>query len=170
MKITLSKFTRLLIAALLVGAASASIWAHSIVTPDASESIATIAVSTAHSIVDIGLDACYSNGMETACPDANTCLSSTADNPRCKDCCDCLHGKDAAVIKACRDACAKHDFGQTSASLVFTVPSVLGPQGDYTPFTASGSQQECKRLCDSSTTLACGDRRFCRDACNKLAN
>jgi len=96
------------------------------------------------------------------------CINNTSNLPQAKDCCDCLSAADAATIKNCRDVAAKHDFSLNSGLITFTVPSALGQAGNYTLFTAAGNQQDCKQLCDSSTTLACGDRRFCRTACDQL--
>ena len=96
------------------------------------------------------------------------CINNTSDSGQAKDCCDCLPGADAAAIKTCRDAVPNHDFSQNSDLITFTSASTLGQNGDYSLFTAAGNQQDCKQLCDSSDKLACGDRRFCRDACDKL--
>jgi gluconolactonase len=98
---------------------------------------------------------------------ADACLNQTSGEPECKDCCDTLDG-DAAARKACRDACPGHNFSQNTELLSIQVTSILGPNGDYSACTASGSQGPCKDCCDGSSTLQGGDRRFCRDACNKL--
>jgi len=99
---------------------------------------------------------------------SGTCTNNTSDSGQAKDCCDCLPGTDASAIKTCRDAATNHDFSQNSDFITFTAPSTLGQNGDYSLFTTAGNQQDCKQLCDSSDKLACGDRRFCRDACDKL--
>lgn len=31
----------------------------------------------------------------------------------------------------------------------------------------TGSEEDCKAYCDESDDLSCGDRRYCRDACNE---
>ena len=99
---------------------------------------------------------------------SDVCINNTSDAGQAKDCCDCLTGADVATIKACRDAVPNHDFSQNSSLTTFTASSTLGQNGDYSLFTAAGNQQDCKQLCDSSDKLTCGDRRFCRDACDKL--
>ncbi len=98
---------------------------------------------------------------------AGACLNQTSGEPECKDCCDSLEG-DAGSRKTCRDACPGHDFSQNTGLIHIQVTSVLGPGGDYSACTASGSQGPCKDCCDGSSTLASGDRRFCRDACNQM--
>jgi len=76
----------------------------------------------------------------------STCLENTKDLPASKDCCDCLSG-DASVHKACRDAAATYDFSKNTTFKQFTIPSKLGRNGDYSVFTASGNQQQCKQAC-----------------------
>ena len=99
---------------------------------------------------------------------SDMCINNTSDEAQAKNCCDCLSGADAAAIKNCRDTVAKHDFSQNSGFITFDVPSKSGESGDYSLFTAAANQQDCKQMCDSSNILACGDRRFCRDACAQL--
>ncbi len=99
-------------------------------------------------------------------PTAAACLSGTRHDGECKDCCDSLTGIDAAARKSCRDSCAGYDFSRNTRSIRFDSPSVLGPNGDYSSCTAAADEAACKSCCDGSTTLAAGDRRFCRDACN----
>ncbi len=94
----------------------------------------------------------------------DTCTFNTADEGRCKDCCDCLD--DATQRQSCRDACLSVDFSQNFDFITIDAPSVLGPDGDYTAALNMVSEQACKGYCDASDTLACGDRRYCRDACN----
>jgi|GEM_PF-755432 len=94
-----------------------------------------------------------------------TCLNNTSDEGQCKDCCDCL-SDDVDAIKSCRDSCATQDFSQNSDFISVNAPSLLGPSGDYAEFLATGSEQACKLACDDSSVLACGDRRYCRDACS----
>ena len=98
----------------------------------------------------------------------DTCINNTSDEAQAKDCCDCLSGADAEAIKNCRDTVAKHDFNQNANLIAFNVPSTLGQNGDYSQFIAQTSQQDCKLMCDSSSTLACGDLQFCRNACAQL--
>lgn len=98
-----------------------------------------------------------------------TCLSNAKDLGASKDCCDCLSA-DVSVRKACRDAAATYDFTKNTEIKQFTIPSKLGRTGDYSTYTASGNQQECKQKCDTSTTLVCGDFQFCRTACDGLSN
>lgn len=95
------------------------------------------------------------------------CLAHTTDNANCKDCCDCLD-TDAATRKICRDTCAVNDFSRNTDFLKLNVISLLGPKGDYSTCTATGNEQACKECCDSPSAYACGDRRFCRDACAKI--
>ncbi|MCP4689972.1 MAG: hypothetical protein GY859_18110, partial [Desulfobacterales bacterium] len=96
----------------------------------------------------------------------DSCTSNTVDEAECKDCCDCIEG-DADARKNCRDACAVQDFSQNSGFITVDAPSTLGPDGDYSAALGAGSEQACKEYCDGSSELDCGDRRFCRDACNE---
>ncbi len=99
----------------------------------------------------------------------STCLENTKDERASKDCCDCLGG-DASLHKACRDAAATYDFSKNTTFKTFTIPSILGRDGDYSKFTTSGNQQQCKQACESASSgLACGDYQYCRTACNNLA-
>ncbi|MCP4536924.1 MAG: SMP-30/gluconolactonase/LRE family protein, partial [Chloroflexi bacterium] len=95
-----------------------------------------------------------------------SCTNNTSDEARCKDCCDCIDG-DADARKDCRDACAIQDFSQNSDFITVDAPSTLGPDGDYSAATGAGSEQACKEYCDGTSELDCGDRRYCRDACNE---
>ena len=97
--------------------------------------------------------------------DSASCINNTENEGQCKDCCDCLDG-DAAARQACRDACPDQDFSQNSDFITVNAPSALGPDGDYSVALDSGSEQACKEYCDGSSDLLCGDRRYCRDACN----
>jgi cytoskeletal protein RodZ len=98
----------------------------------------------------------------------STCLENTKDGPTAKDCCDCLSA-DESVRKACRDATVSYDFSKNTTFKQFTIPSKLGRNGDYSAFTASGSQAQCKQACESASSgLACGDYQYCRTACNGL--
>jgi hypothetical protein len=100
---------------------------------------------------------------------SESCIMHTKDNPECKDCCDCLPG-DANTLKSCRDACAVHDFGQNVDFIPVTTVSVLGPGGNYSVCSGSGSETACKECCDGSSAISCGDRRFCRDVCNAMGS
>ncbi|MCP4683649.1 MAG: hypothetical protein GY864_15065, partial [Desulfobacterales bacterium] len=95
-----------------------------------------------------------------------SCTNNTSDEGQCKDCCDCIDG-DADARKDCRDACAIQDFSQNSGLITVDAPSTLGPGGDYSAATGTGSEQACKEYCDGTSELDCGDRRYCRDACNE---
>jgi hypothetical protein len=97
------------------------------------------------------------------------CINRTRNNPECKDCCDCLEG-DANKRKSCRDACAIHDFGLNTNFITISPVSVPGTHGDYSICSANSTVQICKDCCDGSSVFSCGDRRFCRDACNAMAN
>jgi hypothetical protein len=114
------------------------------------------------------------DGLKSESPDfagdittSALCINRTRNNPECKDCCDCLEG-DADTRKSCRDVCAVHDFGLNTNFITISPMSVSGPQGDYSVCAAKGTEQTCKECCDSSSTFSCGDRRFCRDACNAM--
>ena len=96
---------------------------------------------------------------------SEVCINNTANEGQCKDCCDCLTG-DASIRQACRDNCPGHDFGLNSDLITVNVPSVIGAEGDYSIAISMATEQACKAYCDGSSELACGDRRFCRDACN----
>ena len=99
----------------------------------------------------------------------STCIENTKDLPSSKDCCDCLSA-DIATRKACRDFAATYDFTKNTAFKTFEIPSKLGQNGDYSKFTASGNQQQCKQACESTSSgLVCGDYRYCRTACDKLS-
>lgn len=95
------------------------------------------------------------------------CIANTVDNRECKDCCDMLE-TDGQTRKACRDACAVHDFSQNTQFILVDVVSVLGPEGDYSLCTVGNDERACKHCCDASDDLAGGDRRFCRNACAAL--
>lgn len=98
----------------------------------------------------------------------STCLENTKDGPNAKNCCDCLDA-DVSVRKACRDATVSYDFSKNTVFKTFEIPSTLGRNGDYSSYTVSGNQQECKQKCESLTsTLVCGDFQYCRTACNNL--
>ncbi len=100
---------------------------------------------------------------------AAVCISNTKDDPQCKDCCDCINGT-ANDRKSCRDTCATHDFSLNSGYINVNTASILGKSGDYSAATAAGTEQACKEYCDGSPALSCGDRRYCRDACNAMGN
>ena len=105
--------------------------------------------------------------VEAIAADALTyesCINNTVDEAQCKDCCDCLDNP--GERKDCRDACAIEDFSDNSNYIIVGAPSILGPDGDYSVAVETGSEQACKTYCDESDLLACGDRRYCRDACN----
>lgn len=97
------------------------------------------------------------------------CIENTKDLGSSKDCCDCLSA-DEPVRKACRDFAATYDFSKNTTFKTFEIPSKLGRNGDYSKFTASGDQQQCKQACESASSgLTCGDYQFCRTACNNLS-
>lgn len=99
----------------------------------------------------------------------NTCLENTIDERRAKDCCDCL-SVDELIRKTCRDATVAYDFSKNTTIKEFSIPSTLGKDGDYSAFTVSGNEQECKQACESeSGGLVCGDYQYCRTACNNLS-
>ncbi|MCP3888147.1 MAG: hypothetical protein GY702_04645 [Desulfobulbaceae bacterium] len=98
------------------------------------------------------------------------CLGNTGFEGECKDCCDCLD--DAGERRSCRDACiAKSEtaegFSGNTDLITVEAPSVLGPDYDYSEAVSTGNEGDCKTYCDESDDLACGDRRYCRDACNE---
>ncbi|QTA90650.1 SMP-30/gluconolactonase/LRE family protein [Desulfonema magnum] len=103
---------------------------------------------------------------ETLALTSDSCINNTESEGQCKDCCDCLEDADAATRQACRDACPTQDFSQNSDFITFDAPSTLGPDGDYSVATGTESESACKAYCDGSSELSCGDRRYCRDACN----
>ncbi|MCP4112893.1 MAG: hypothetical protein GY749_46440 [Desulfobacteraceae bacterium] len=92
------------------------------------------------------------------------CINNTENEPRCKDCCDCLD--DATERQSCRGNCQTHDFSLNSDFITVDVPSSLGPDGDYSAALVLNTESACKEYCDTSSELLCGDRRYCRDACN----
>ncbi len=92
------------------------------------------------------------------------CINNTKDEPRCKDCCDCLD--DTAERLSCRDNCQTHDFSLNSDFITVDAPSSLGPDGDYSAALDLNTESACREYCDTSSELLCGDRRYCRDACN----
>lgn len=99
----------------------------------------------------------------------SSCIENTKDLGSSKDCCDCLSA-DESVRKACRDYAATYDFTKNTTFKTFDIPSTLGRNGDYSKFTASGNQQQCKQECESASSgLMCGDYQFCRTACNNLS-
>ncbi|MDM8552009.1 SMP-30/gluconolactonase/LRE family protein [Desulfobacterales bacterium HSG2] len=106
---------------------------------------------------------CFSGALAQT---SDSCINNTEDEARCKDCCDCLEDADAATRQACRDACPIQDFTLNSNFITFDTPSDLGAGGDYSAATGTGTEAECKEYCDGTSDLSCGDRRYCRDACN----
>ena len=103
------------------------------------------------------------------CPASDTltyesCINQTTDDKQCKDCCDCL--TDPSERKECRDECVIHDYTENSDFISVEPASALGPEGDYAAALAAGNEIDCKSYCDESADLECGDRRYCRDACN----
>jgi len=99
----------------------------------------------------------------------DTCLKRTGNEGQCKDCCDCL--ADAQARKSCRDSCNAKAADGTGFSgntnlIKVSPPYVLGSNGDYSAATSTDNERDCKKYCDESDQLACGDRRYCRDACN----
>ncbi|MDM8523369.1 SMP-30/gluconolactonase/LRE family protein [Desulfococcaceae bacterium HSG8] len=97
---------------------------------------------------------------------SDSCLNNTQNDGQCKDCCDCLEGVDADARQTCRDACVTQDFTQNSDFITVDAPSTLGAEGDYSAATGTASEAECKEYCDGTSEILCGDRRYCRDACN----
>ena len=96
---------------------------------------------------------------------SSVCLNNTSNEGQCKDCCDCLE-VDAATRRSCRDACSVNEFSLNADFISVSAPSKLGPDGDYSAALDAGNEQACKEYCDGSDDLACGDRHYCRDACN----
>ncbi|MCP4629088.1 MAG: hypothetical protein GY850_37120, partial [bacterium] len=101
---------------------------------------------------------------------AGVCLNNTGSEGDCKDCCDCLES--AAERQACRDDCIAKSatadgFSNNIDLITVNAPSIFGPDGDYSIAVDTGNEQDCKTYCDESDDLACGDRRYCRDACNE---
>jgi len=96
--------------------------------------------------------------------DTAACINQTQAESQCKDCCDCLD--EASERQACRDTCAVTDFSNNSNFITVDAPSTLGPDGDYSAATGTGNESDCKTYCDESDALYCGDRKYCRDACN----
>jgi hypothetical protein len=114
--------------------------------------------------VAIGLFGFLVEAIAADTPAYESCINNTIHEAQCKDCCDCLDNP--GERKDCRDACAIEDFTDNSNYIEVDAPSVLGPDGDYSVAVETGSEQACKTYCDESDLLACGDRRYCRDACN----
>ena len=114
--------------------------------------------------ITIGLFGFLVEAVAADAPTYESCINQTVDEPQCKDCCDCLDNP--GERKDCRDACVVEDFSDNSNFITVDPPSVLGPDGDYSAAVETGSEQACKVYCDESELLACGDRRYCRDACN----
>jgi hypothetical protein len=96
-----------------------------------------------------------------------TCTNHTPSEVTCIDCCDSLD-TDGEGRRSCRYACKQHDFSLNTEFVYIESPSILGPDGDYTTCTAAGLQGECKVCCDESSELESGDRKFCREACDRL--
>ncbi len=94
------------------------------------------------------------------------CLTNTDSEPGCKDCCDCLES--AEERKSCRDSCMEgsNDFSSNSNIITIEAPSVLGADYEYPDAVSESSEQDCKTYCDESDEISCGDRKYCRDACN----
>ncbi len=106
-----------------------------------------------------------SSGL-TAVPDyLNICLLNTENSSKCKECCDC-NGNSGNDRKSCRDTCAIYDFSNSSDFISVNTTTELGSNGDFSIATDSATVQICKEYCDGSPDLLCGDRKYCRDACN----
>ncbi|MCP4118265.1 MAG: hypothetical protein GY737_23275, partial [Desulfobacteraceae bacterium] len=122
-------------------------------------------------ILILGLSFVISHGISPAMA-ANipeTCLNNTDSEGVCKDCCDCLD--DPEERRACRDACrakSETEDGFTTNTDLITVDaqSVFGSEYDYPENFNLENERDCKTFCDESDELPCGDRRYCRDACN----
>ncbi len=122
-------------------------------------------------VLILGLSFGASHGISPVMA-ANTpeiCLNNTESEGGCKDCCDCLD--DPEERQACRDSCiekAETDEGFSGNTVIVSIdaPSVIGVDGDYSTAVDTGNEGDCKTYCDESDDLACGDRRYCRDACN----
>jgi len=93
-----------------------------------------------------------------------SCIDNTIDEPQCKDCCDCLNDPDER--QSCRNSCAGIDFSDNTDFTSVDAVSILGSDGDYSAALEAGSEQAGKAYCDQTDDLACGDRRYCRDAVN----
>ncbi len=125
-----------------------------------------------HSIVSclvlfLGIFFVTGSGIPFAMAEETTpdiCLNNTGSEADCKDCCDCLD--DAGERQSCRDSCILEDFSDNTNLITVDAPSVLGPDGDYSEAVGAGNEGDCKTYCDESDDLSCGDRRYCRDACN----
>jgi YHYH protein len=95
------------------------------------------------------------------------CLKNAKDGKTSKNCCDCLTA-DSQTRKACRDATVDYNFRQNKNTKIFSIPSLLGRDGDYSACTSTGNERECKKCCDDSNNYACGDFQYCRTACADL--
>lgn len=139
--------------------AGAYLYSESIALPQVSNSDYLFGVGDWPSVVPQG------SGGGHDSPEYDACIDNTRDDAACKDCCDCLDA-DGETRKACRDSCPTHDFSLNTDFITVDAPSTLGPEGDYSACVEAGSEQACKECCDASSEFECGDRRFCRDACN----
>ncbi len=110
---------------------------------------------------DMGGDAPVADAIAATSAD---CLNRTHGEAECKDCCDCM-GAACQEIVACRDACPLHDFGGNGDFIQVSAPSTKGPTGDYTACTALATEQAFKACCDCDGLFACGDQKYCRNAC-----
>ncbi len=103
---------------------------------------------------------------ETAAQATDRCVNHTQDDPHCKDCCDCASVA-CTEFTPCRNACKTHDFSTNTDFIEVTVPSVLGPGGDYSACVAANADpQTCKVCCECTAGLVCGDFQFCRTLCD----
>ena len=104
----------------------------------------------------------------TADPVSEACIAAAGSLRDCKNCCDCASDSSCEVQVACRDRCNALDtayFSNNPSARPFSADTRLGAEGDYAPCTGLATDQECKSCCDCSGQFACGDHRFCRDAC-----
>jgi len=123
-------------------------------------------------VLVLGIPIGFSNGISKAIAadlTSDICLKNTGYEGDCKDCCDCLDN--AEERQACRDNCiakstTEDGFSTNTDLITVDAPSVLGPDYDYVEAVGLGNEQDCKIYCDESSDLLCGDRKYCRDACN----
>jgi hypothetical protein len=99
---------------------------------------------------------------------AGECSAITPSADSCKDCCDCMD-KTCAERTECRQTCdalSEQHWASRADRAPYDAPSELGSSGDYGTCTEEASEQLCKSCC-CDANLTCGDRRYCRDACNQ---
>ena len=96
------------------------------------------------------------------------CVAFAGSLLDCKNCCDCVETGVCDDQRVCRDECNRlgdAHFKANADARPYSIETPQGNDGDYSACTSLATDAECKDCCDCGTAFACGDHRFCRDAC-----